>query len=167
MISPHLPRGAARAIAAACLILLVGPASQASAKVTWKGIGPVRVGMTEAQLRAKLGAPTSISEGRTVVIEPRREERIPEYSYRGRKLKVGLFRGRVISVKTVSRAQRTAAGVRVGLSMREMRRRVRDEKCNRALGRTSCTVERNGILMEFLARGRKVGQIAVSRASLT
>ena len=167
MTSPPLPRGAARALAVAFLIVLVGPASQASARVTWKGIGPVRVGMSEAQLRAKIGAPSTISEGRTIALEPRREEHVEDYTYRRRKLKVSLFRGRVIGVQTTSRAHQTPAGVRVGLSMREARRRVRGEDCGTAAGRVVCSVERNGIVMDFGARGRKVGQIGVGRASLT
>jgi hypothetical protein len=167
MIPPPLPRGAARAIVAAFLLVLLLPAGQASAKVTWKGIGPARIGMTEAQVRARLGTPTSVKNSGTVVVEPRKEEYVWEFTYRGRKLKVALFRGRVIGVRTTSRAHRTSAGVGVGLSMRKARRRVKGERCDRAAGRFSCSVERNGRVLEFVARGRKVGQIAVGRASLS
>jgi hypothetical protein len=162
MISPPLPRGVARAIAAAFLIVLLGPAGQASARVTWKSIGPVRVGMSEAQLRAKVGPPATVSYQGTIDAGPRNEP-VYHFAYPRRKLVVVVSQKRVRNIRTTSRAHGTPLGIRVGTRTRDMRRRLRNENCGRAEGRLLCDVLRGSSSIGFAAQGGRVREIHVGR----
>ena len=151
-----LPRiGASCVVFVAVLSVLAGPAS---AKVTWRGIGPVTVGMSEDRLHAKLGAPTSARDSNTIGFRIHR--------YKRRKLEVVLYRGEVAGVHTTSRAHRTPWGTRVGSSYREMRRRVRGETCGSAGGQRVCSVGRGNAVIGFAARRGRIVLIEVGRAKL-
>src|SRR3712207_6421812 len=96
-----LPRRATRGAALSCGLviaaLLTALAADASgARVSWKGIQKVRLGMSEKALRDKLGRPSSTKAtpqpGTTI------------YVYRRQKLQVKLNDGRVGAVYTTARS---------------------------------------------------------------
>ena len=94
------------------------------------GIGKVRLGMTQAQVRRALGRHTVVN---------RRERRFGslylELAYDYSAYTVGFFgapgRLRVVSVATSLRRERTRSGLGVGTSLRALRRALRGERCRR------------------------------------
>jgi hypothetical protein len=134
-------------------------AEPVAAKVTFSGIGDVRLGMAEADVRSEMGRPTTtrLSRNRGAVV----------LHYRRRKLDVTIDSGqsRVVGVRTRSRAQRTRSGLGVGSTKTEVRRKLRGEKCATALRVLVCTVERSGAIMDFELRRDKVTRVTVTRAT--
>jgi hypothetical protein len=138
-------------------VLAVGLiAEPAGAKVTFSGIGGVKLGMSEDDVRDALG-PAS-SEGRW------RDRQAVILSYRRRKIEVLIDRqaDRVMGVKTASRAQRTSSGLGVGSSEHIVRWRLRGEKCGGAQGTRVCSVERDGGVLDFDIRRGKVIRVSVT-----
>ena len=141
--------------ALALVFVLAAPAGDASAKVTWTGIGSVKLGMSLSEVRAVLGRPSEVKEAHV--------PRARRYVYRRAKLVVTIADGRVVAIETTSRVQRAPRGVRVGMSKRKMRRLVRGERCSDAEGRTVCSLERGTTVMDFIVRKRRVVAIGLSR----
>jgi hypothetical protein len=169
-MTPSIRRGAGRGFAlrsalvvtGALFLVLLAHSSEASAKVTWKSIGPVRMGMSEAQLRDRVGPPATVSYQGSMDVGPRTEP-VYNFSYPRRKLVVVVSQKRVRTVRTTSRAHRTPLGVRVGTRTREMRRRLRNENCGRAEGRLVCDVLRGNSNIGFVSYGGRVREIYVGR----
>ena len=143
------------ALISAALIAAV-VAEPAAAKVTFSGIGDVRLSMSEAEVTDALGDPTS-------------EFRAPNpeavhLRYKRHKIEVVLFRDedRVVGVTTTARGQRTRSGLGVGSSSGVLRDKLRGEKCGSVRETTVCSVERNGRVMDFKIRGGKVVSVAVT-----
>jgi len=145
-----------RAAAAACslfVLLAVGAGTASAARVTTKGIGQARLGITTQELRDRLGDQSS---------ERKASQRgVSVYSYRRQRLEVKIFQGRVVGVHTDSRAHTALGGVRVGMSKSEMRRRVREAHCTTKL--VVCTVDRGAVVLEFAFRRGRVAKLGVSR----
>ena len=153
---PPLPRlGARIAAVVAVMALFATLTGTASAKVTWRGIGPVELGMSASQVRAELGSPSEVEEAHAPGSQ--------RYHYPRRKLEVALYSGKVVAVHTRSRAHRTSSGIGVGTSERTMRRRLRGETCGEAQGRRVCSVARRNTVMDFNCRRGRVVRIGVSR----
>ena len=131
-------------------------AEPAAAKVTFAGIGDVRLSMSEAEVTSVLGEPTSKAEARNA--------QAVNLRYRRQKIDVVLHReeDRVVGVATTSRAERTSSGLGVGSSTRVLRAKLRGEKCGSARETTVCSVERAGRVMDFVIRGGRVVSVAVS-----
>jgi len=145
---------------AAALAVAAAVASPAHAKVTFDGIGAIKLGMSEADVRAELGRPSSERTGG-------RADEAATLLYRRRKLEVTVQRAedRVVAVKTTARSQRTASGLGIGSSKAAVQRRLRGEKCNAAAGVLVCSVERDGAVMDFDLRRGRVVRVSVTRAN--
>lgn len=156
-MTPRLALRRAWLPAVAVLVAFAALAGDASAKVTWKGIGGVRLGMTESQVRSKLGTPSAVSEAEAPGSHRHR--------YRRHKLDVVVHDGRVAALHTTSRSERAPRGVRVGMAQRRMRRLVRGESCSTAQGLRVCSLDRGQTVMEFVCRKRRVVRIGISRIS--
>lgn len=156
MSSPMPRAGALAAALAIALALFAAMAGTASAKVTWTGIGPAKLGMSEADVKAKLGQPSKVGpiQGPPGSVG---------YRYRARKLVVVVYGGQVVAIHTWSRAQRTRSGVGVGTSTSEMRSRLKGEMCYSALGRLVCSVDGGTALLDFVARHGKVRKVSLIR----
>jgi hypothetical protein len=154
----------ATAIVVACTFLGVGPhdaayaAPDATALIRpGVGIGKVRLGMTQAQVRRVLGPHTVVN-----VRERRFGLRYLELAYDYSAYTVGFFGApgklRVVSVATSLRRERTRNGLGPGTSLRALRRALRGERCRRGsvvtfVGyRTECSVfSRSGARTTFIA----------------
>jgi hypothetical protein len=108
------------------------------------GIGKVRLGMTQAQVRRALGRHTVVN-----VRERRFGLTYLELAYDYSAYTVGFFGApgklRVVSVATSLRRERTRNGLGPGTSLRALRRVLRGERCRRRLVtsfsiHTECTV---------------------------
>jgi hypothetical protein len=133
---------------ASCLM-----AAPAGADITYSGIGDVKLGMSGAEVRETLGEPSSSG--------PAPDPRGTVLKYPRRKLEVVVFEDRVRSIFTTSRAHRTASGVGVGVTERDMRAKLRGEKCNRLQGRTVCSINRRNRVISFMARRGRVIESSV------
>jgi len=129
----------------ACLALtaaLVRPADADNAIRLGAGIGPLRLGMTEQQVRRALGRPSSVQRaraGRVYIVSlnyyMRGEYRV---TLRGRR---GAVRVKVIG--TISRSQRTSAGLGIGSTERNLREAYRNMQCKDARGSGGGVIRRD------------------------
>lgn len=111
-------------------LALALPAVAGARIVINRGVDPARIGMTERQLRGRLGKPDlaeTAGSSKSLV-------------YRRRKLVVTLFRGRVQIVSTRSHADRTAHGVGPGSTLSMLRKHLRGERCGEKVGVYSCKI---------------------------
>ena len=119
-------------IAAASLlagVTALAPTAHARIAVN-RSIAGIGLGMTAAEVRAKLGRPTldTVRDGARNLV------------YRRRLLVVTLVRGRVVIVSTRSRRQRTRSGIGVGTSADVVRARLRGVRCGVKAGVGFCRV---------------------------
>lgn len=136
-------------------------ADPAAARVTFSGIGDVKLGMSEEQVRDELGRPS--------VSRPSRNRAGTVLTYRRLKLEVTIESAgsRVVAIKTRSRAQRTSSDLGVGSSEPDVRRRLLGEKCSTALGVLVCSLQRGRAVLDFeIPRGR-VTRVSLTRAHAT
>lgn len=142
------------AVTLAALVLAgaaVAPAAQARI-VPQRGMMGVRLGMTAAQVRARLGAPDSVSYPSHPIL---RSFKLYRYGL----TKIAIHRGRrgtVFSFFTTSRRERTAKGVGVGSREATVRRHVRGVRCRTEFGLRHCWVG-------SFRPGRRVTDFAISR----
>jgi hypothetical protein len=113
-------RGVSFSIGASALVIVLVGAAAASARITVnRGVAAIGLGMTAAEVRARLGKPSlDAVSGAT-----------RNYVYRRRALVVALVRSRVVIVSTRSPRERTAGGIGVGSTDADVRRRVRGARC--------------------------------------
>ena len=115
----------------ALALALALPAGAGGAIVLQRAIGGVSLGMTEAQVRAKVGRPASVKRGSSEF------GRWKELYYRD--LVVVFQSGRkVTSVATTSRRERTRSGVGVGSTEAQLKSRIRGLRCRKAAGLRHC-----------------------------
>ena len=124
--------------------------------VPQRGIAGVALGMTPAQVRAELGTPSSVRRGRNIFG--------PWTRYRYRRLTI-FFQGSrsVTSISTTRRTERTARGVGVGSTERQLRARVR-VRCQTFFGARHCYVGsyRPGTrVTDFIVKRGRVVQVVV------
>ena len=124
------------ALLAAALAALAAPAGAAALIQVDRGIAGVRLGNTQAQVRAALGAPASTRTGTNDF------GGFTQYRYRGG-LRV-LFSGgdSVTLVSTSGLGDRTVRGVGVGSRERAVRTRVPGVRCHAIAGDRLCHTNR-------------------------
>jgi hypothetical protein len=122
------------------------------------GIGKVRLGMTQAQVRRALGQPHAVVNVR----ERRFGLLYLEVAYDYSAYTVGFFgapgRLRAMSVATSLRRERTRSGLGPGTSLRALRRALRGERCRlrraveKEMDRTECVLQASsGTRTTFIA----------------
>lgn len=134
-------------------IAVAAPAADA-AIVVQRSIAGVRLDMTEAQVRERLGEPSATRTVQAEILGSYRELR---YGL----TRISVFDGedrRVFAITTTSRRERTAAGIGVRSRERFVRRRVRGVRCATEFGVRACTVGR-------LEPGRTVTTFRIDRST--
>ena len=149
-------RGARAAVVAAAAAALTLPSPAAAVIRLNQGMAGVRIGMTQAEVRERLGTPSS----RT------RHGRITNLIYRRPGVVVSFLTRRVVVLSTAGRRERTRRGVGVGSTERAVRRLVPGARCESAEGVRTCSGggldvgDRNTV---FVLRGGRVRSVAVAR----
>lgn len=145
----------ALALAAAAL---AAPAAASADIKPGVGMSSVRLGMTEAAVRAVLGPPSRVVSGRNE-FGPFRELR-----YRGSVTFTLQGLRSVTAITTEGVGDRTAAGVGVGSTEARVRATVRGVRCSTIEGFRSCTVGRTtpgGRVTDFFIRNGRVLRVVV------
>ena len=145
--------------AAALAAVLPVPSPAGAAVQIGQGIAGARLDGTRAQVRAALGRPSRVVNGRNP-FGP-----VTQFVYRGIGVTV-TFQGRrrVSSVSTTGLGDRTARGVGVGSPERAVRRRVRGVRCETVAVLRSCQVGRSlpgRRVTVFFIRGGRVSRVVV------
>ena len=111
-----------RAVAVGLVIALALPAQAGAVLVIQKGMAGIRLGMTQAKVRAKLGAPTSVKHGSNDF------GRFTQLRYPGLRV---TFQGNatVTAISTGARRERTPRGIGVGSTRAAVRARVPGVRC--------------------------------------
>jgi len=141
------------ATAAALFVALAFSAPASAVLILQRGMAGIRLGMTQAKVRAKLGKP------RSVVHDSNDFGNYTELHYR--RLRI-TFQGNstVTAIWTGSPGQRTRRGIGVGSTVRAVRARVPDVRCTRG----HCYLGRflpGRRVTEFFLRKGRVSAIAV------
>jgi hypothetical protein len=145
-------------LAASGLAALAAPAGAAALVQVDRGIAGVRLGNTQAQVRAALGAPASTESGSNDF------GGFTQYRYRGG-IRVLFSQGdRVTLVSTTGLGDRTLRGVGVGSRGRDVRRKVPGVRCVTIAGDRVCHTNRfegGQTVTSFLLRDGRVWRIDV------
>jgi hypothetical protein len=112
----------------AFLLLALAAPAQASFEID-RSLAGVRIGMSEAQVQAKLGAPADTQLGTDFV----------DWIYRRPAVRVTL-KGEVITLYTKSHAQRGPGGIGVGTTETRLKAAVRRVKCSGTGAGRMCVV---------------------------
>lgn len=134
--------------------LLVTPGSASGAIVVQKGIAGVRLTMTKAQVRANLGTPRRIRNGRN--------DFGPYSVFVYSRVQVTFQSGnKATAVETRSPLERTATGIGVGSTASAVRRKVRKVKCELVNG------NRGHCFVGSFTPGARVTDFFVSKGRVT
>jgi hypothetical protein len=141
-----------------CVVAVLATATPAkSAIVVQKGIAAVELGMTKAQVRAKLGRPRHVRTGTNEFGTFR------ELVYR-RVTVTFQSSPKVTSVRTTSTLERTPRGVGVGSTTAEVKTRVHGVRCRNEAGFRHCFVGKflpGRVVTDFRIRNGRVSSISV------
>ena len=141
-----------RRLATLTVLLALAVSATADARIVpQQGIKGVTLDMTDRQVRAKLGRPDGIAFKRHEIIG-----RSKTYRYGLTKILIGPGSGKVLSITTTSRAERTSSGVGVGSTERAVDTRVRNSTCKTEFGLRHCYVG-------SFRPGRRVTDFFISR----
>jgi hypothetical protein len=151
----------------AALLALAVVATPAGARIVpGKGMAGVRVGMTEAQVKAVLGTPSS---SKTISDDFGPALRLRYSSHGGLRLTLrddGSGTNVLFQIFTRGTVERTKRGVGVGTRERRLRRRLKGEKCETISGYRSCTIgsfTAGQIVTDFRIRRHRVVSVVVGR----
>jgi hypothetical protein len=141
----------------AALALGAGAQPAAAGTISFGGIGPVDLSMSDQEVRDAIGSPSST--------RPHSASGADVWTYSRRKLQVTILdeTKEVVSVRTSSRADRTRSGLRVGSTLAAVRSRLRGERCSSAGRRRVCSVDSASSVMDFVSVRGKVAQILVTK----
>ena len=147
----------ALSVLALAVAALVVPRSAGATIVPQKSIAGVALQMTKAQVRAKLGAPPNVVNGKND-FGPYSTWTYPRVtvSFQGRK--------KVSALRTTSTLERTSTGVGVGSTEARVKARVRNVKCKTELGSRQCVVgafKPGRIVTVFSIKAGKVRMVIV------
>lgn len=155
----HRVRAGASLAAVAAAAALALPAPAGALIVPQSSIAGVRLGMSEARVRAVAGRPDHVAGARNEF------GRYKVFIYRTRRLQV-VFQGGggATSVATESRAERTRTHVGVGSTERAVRRGVPGVRCETVAGTRSChvgTLRAGRRVTDFLLRAGRVVRVTL------
>jgi hypothetical protein len=141
------------AVIAGAIAILAVPSPAGATIVPQRGIAGIKLQMTKAQVRAKLGRPLMMVNGRNDF------GRYTTFHYP--RVTVSFQGGvKVSSMRTTSRAERTAAGVGVGSTEAMVKAHARHVVCKTESGSRQCVVGK------FLP-GRTVTAFALKHGRVT
>jgi hypothetical protein len=115
-----------RTLALTALIVLALPASALARIVPQRGIAGANLDMTQAQVRAKLGAPDSVTYPKSPIFG-----RYTTWHYGG--TTVDMFRTqdrKVFNLSTISKSEKTSSGVGVGSTTAAVKSGVNGARCD-------------------------------------
>jgi hypothetical protein len=147
--------------AAAVAAALAVPASAGASIVPQQGMLGVKLGMTSAQIRARLGPPDAIRHPSNEIIG-----RYTEYRYG--EVRVSLFESnsQAFNFFTRGRSARTVKGVGVGSPETYVKTAVPGVTCKTQFGFRTCTVGQalaGRIVTDFRIGGGRVSSVSVGR----
>ena len=156
----HAPGGAGALVAATAVLLAGAGAAGAVGEgriVVQQGIAGLRLGMTQAQVKAKVGLPGKVERGRN---------EIGRYTtYRYRTYAVTFFGGAdVTQLDTLSPRERTAAGIGVGSTKAQVAAKVPGVKCLEEYGYDHCYVGTwtpGATISDFSIRSGRVSRVSI------
>jgi hypothetical protein len=141
----------------AVLIALALCVSSSAVIVPQHSIGGARIGMTETQVRAKLGSPLRLRSGSNLFGHWR------QLVYR--QVSVSFQSGnKVTNLMTKSASEQTASGVRVGWTLAKVRAGLNGETCRREFGVHHCWIgnwEPGQVISEFRLKQNRVSEISI------
>jgi hypothetical protein len=143
-----------RVLAAAGALALLGAAPAGAVIVPQQGMAGIRLGMTQAQVRAAAGAPASNTSRDDDIVGPTRVYRYPTFTAQ--------FDGkgtaaRVFSVYTKTGAERTKRGIGVGSRRADVAAKVPGVTCKRESGLHHCIIGKllpGRTITDFLLNGK-------------
>jgi hypothetical protein len=139
------------------LVALVLCASSSAVIVPQHSIAGARIGMTETQVRAKLGSPLRLRSGSNLFGSWR------QLVYR--QVSVSFQSGnKVTGLMTKSASEQTASGVRVGWTLAKLRAGLNGETCRREFGVHHCWLgnwEAGQVISEFRLKRNRVSAISI------
>jgi hypothetical protein len=145
-----------RTALASALVALILPASAAATIVPQRGIAGVNLNMTQPQVRAKLGTPDHVRHPTSPIFG-----QYTTWIYG--KTRVDMFRngdGKVFTVSTTGKAQKTAAGVGVGSTAAAVAKSVKRVHCNAR----HCYVGKfspGGKVTDFILKAGRVTRVTI------
>ena len=136
-----------RAIAAAAVASLVVAAPAAAVLVPQQGMAGIRLGMTQAKVRAKLGKPAAVKHGSNDF------GTYTELRYPGLRV---TFQGNatVTAIRTGGRRERTPRGIGVGSTVAAVRARVAGVRCEPGHCRVGKLLPGRRVTDFFIRNGR-------------
>lgn len=125
--------------------------------VVQQGIAGLRLGMTQAQVKAKVGLPRKVERGSSEIG--------PSTTYHYRTYSVTFFAGpNATQMDTLSPKERTLRGIGVGSTRAEVRAKVAGVRCLKEFGYDHCYVgvwKPGGKITDFSIKDGRVARVSI------